>query len=51
MLRQGRGDAQFVWDGAREVFVQPLECPWDVWSKIPAEKGTDSGFSAHYHSV
>lgn len=43
--------SQFGWDGAREVSVQPLECPWDVWSKIPEENGMNSGFSAHYHSV
>lgn len=44
---KGQGDTQFDWDGTREVFVQPLECPWDVWNKIPEEKGMDSGFSAH----
>lgn len=45
------GSTLFDWDGAMEVFVQPLGCPWDVWNKIPEEKGMDSGFSAHYHSV
>lgn len=51
MLGRGGGDTQFGWDGTREVFVQPLECPLDMWSKIPEEKGMNSGFSAHYYSV